>query len=199
MSMTTPTKEQKLLQEVDALAIAEIKKYGLPPLFEYHEVNAIAERFAKQLGTDVYIVQLGIRLMDVKVGEAVNKNIFPEHIAMGVKVAQTIFDTHAIDPVIVKKVLNCIEAHHATVPYTCLEAEICANADAHKFLLPKLFAQRLYERTGGRTLKETIDLQEMKMEEKRKIASLDICKKELEENYQLLKKFIAKIRADGTI
>ncbi len=199
MNMTTPTKAQKLLHEIDSLAITEIKKYGLPPLFEYHEVNAIAERFAKQLGADIYIVQLGIRLMDIKVGEAVKKNVFPEHITWGIKVAKTIFETHAVNPAITKKVINCIEAHHATVPYTCLEAEICANADAHKFLLPKLFIKRIYERAGSRTIKEALDLQVMKMEEKHKIVSLEVCKKELEENYQLLKKFIAKIREDETI
>ncbi|MFA5107637.1 MAG: hypothetical protein WC497_04925 [Patescibacteria group bacterium] len=197
--MNTPTNKQKLLQEVDALAVAEIEKNGLPPLFEYREINAIGERLAKQLGADIFIVQLGTRLMDIKVGEAVSKNIFPEHIAMSVLVANEVFEKYQLDTEIAKKVLNCIEAHHATVPYSCLEAEICANADAHKFLLPKLFIKRIYERAGSRTIKEALDLQVMKMEEKHKIVSLDICKKELEENYQLLKKFIAKIRQDGEL
>lgn len=197
--MDTKKTLKNLLQEVDAFAIAEIEKYGLPPLFEYHEVNTIGERFARRLGADILVVQLGTRLMDVKVGEAVKKNIFPEHIAMSAQVARNFFEKYKLDPEVADKVLNCIEAHHATVPYTCLEAEICANADAHKFLLPKLFIRRMYEHTGFRTVKEALDLQLQKMEEKHKIASLDICKKELDENYELLSKFIAKIRQDGEL
>ena len=36
-----------------------------------------------------------------------------------------------------KQILNCVEAHHGKVPYTCIEAEICANADCYRFLTPK--------------------------------------------------------------
>ncbi len=66
-----------------------------------------------------------------------------------------------------KKIINCVEAHHKGVKFNCVEAEICANADCYRFLHPK-------------------------MNEKHKILSLDICKKELEPYYQEFKKLFEK-------
>ncbi len=87
------------------------------------------------------------------------------------------------------KIMNCIEAHHGGVPFTCIEAEVCANADCYRFIHPIgvfTFAEVLVKR--GTDLEEQIKQLKYKLEEKHKIISLDQVKEELEEDYQMFSK-----------
>ncbi len=180
----------KLLQEVDNYCKRELLKYGIPPLFEYNEINKIGVDLAQKLKADVVIVELGTRLMDVKLGEARKLGRREDHIKMSSDVAKRFLSKNKVDKKMMDKVINCVEAHHATEKYMCLEAEICANADTHRFLMPRLFLHRFYERVGDRSIEEIIDLFEIKLEEKHKIVTLEICKDMLENNYRILKEII---------
>jgi hypothetical protein len=81
-----------------------------------------------------------------------------------------------------------VEAHHGQVPYTCIEAEICANADCYRFISPKGVLSYLTV-LGKRHDDFTICLNEVekKLDEKYSILSLDLCKQELEPWYQTFK------------
>jgi hypothetical protein len=84
-----------------------------------------------------------------------------------------------------------VEAHHGTIPYTCIEAEICANADCYRFISPKgVFGY--FTTLGKRPLDflACLDEAEKKLDEKYAILSLDICKSELEPYYQTFKEYI---------
>ena len=92
-------------------------------------------------------------------------------------------------------IINCIESHHGKISFKFLEAEVCTNADCYKFLHPKGFLAYL-SILGKRNLSfaETLNRMEGKLDEKYKILSLDICKKELEEYYKMFKKIIVEAR-----
>ena len=97
----------------------------------------------------------------------------------------------------VKKVLNCIEAHHKAIPFTCKEAEICANADCYRFIYPKNVFAFIVKNVAveNMSLENSINFAYYKLEEKHRILSLDVCKKELKGYYQMFKKMFEECNA----
>ena len=92
------------------------------------------------------------------------------------------------------KIINCVEAHHKDIPFSCIEAEICANADCYRFIHPRgVFIQDgvLSKRTDD--FAERIDGLNRKLEEKHNILSLDKAKEELEDYYQMFRKLFDEI------
>lgn len=180
-----------IIQESKKYALAEIEKFGSPSLvhFEISEKKAI--ELTEKLGADKKIVQTGVYLMDLKLGQAISENRVAEHVKMSVDAATEFLQKFELDENSKAKILNCVEAHHGKVPFECLEAEICANADCYRFIHPKGFF--LYLTILGKRspiFLECLKSAEDKMDEKYAILSLDICKKELEEYYVTLKKYI---------
>ena len=190
--------DKKIIKEAKELALAEIKKYNASEKF-FEIANTKGQKLAKKLGADKNIVMLGTLFMDLKVSECVAEGKVPEHIQRSADSAKIVLDKYKSANQLTQeeydKILNCIEAHHATKPYACKESEICANADCYKFLHPRGFinyAMILGER--DKDADKVLDALEAKMDEKIKIVSLDICKKELERNYKKFKKIIAQAR-----
>ncbi len=173
-----------------------MEQFGHPNrvLFDISEKKAI--ELGEKLNADKIIVQVGICLMDIKLGQAIVENRLAQHVQMGVEAAKVFLDKFKIDEISKEKIINCIEAHHNDVPYTCIEAEICANADCYRFISPKgvfislISASKRYDK-----FEDCLNWVEMKMDEKYNILSLDICKQELEGYYQTLKKYIADARS----
>jgi hypothetical protein len=110
---------------------------------------------------------------------------------MSSEAAQKFIKDFDLDKEKKEKIINCIEAHHGKVEFKCIEAEICANADCYRFVHPRGFFAYL-TLLGKRQVdfNECLNQVEYKLDEKHGILTLDICKKELEEYYQTLKKFI---------
>lgn len=180
-----------IVQEAKKLAQEEIKKYGMPgPLhFEISEKKAL--ELSKKLGIDKTITLVGVYLMDIKLGEAFQKGKLSEHVKMSVEATKEFLERFNFDKETKEKIINCVEAHHAGVPYTCKEAEIVANADCYRFIHPKgffYFLLTLGKRESG--FGEALNYAESKLDEKYKILSIDICKKELEPFYHQLKALI---------
>ncbi|RJQ15585.1 hypothetical protein C4573_05490 [Candidatus Woesearchaeota archaeon] len=178
-------------------AVSEIEQYGAPTLIAFEISEKKALELAKKLKADVTIVHLGIMLMDVKLGQAMKENKLREHVAMSSLAAKEFLKESKLDEATKKKIINCIEAHHKAVPFSCLESEICANADCYRFMTPKgflSFLASLGKRDG--TFEAKLKLAEEKLDEKYDILSLDICKKELEGHYQNLKRLIADAKVE---
>ena len=96
---------------------------------------------------------------------------------------------------IFNKIINCAEGHH-NKSWDSLEAEICANADCYRFLLTKNWLVFLHSLGARKTsFEEDLNFAEEKLDEKWEILSLDICKKELEPHYKLIKEIIAKAKS----
>lgn len=160
----------------------------------------ISEKKALELAVkfpnaDKIVVHVGICLMDIMLTEAMRDNKLSEHIPMSVEAAKDFLDSYPLADTDKAKIVNCVEAHHQDVPFTCIEAEICANADCYKFIHPAGFFYYL-TLLGQRGLEfsKCLDQAEAKLDEKNKILSLQYCKDELSGYYVTLKKYIAEAR-----
>lgn len=185
---------EEIIERVNKLALEEIKKYGGPSLPHYNLSLSKVDDVVKKVGKDKVdsnIVKLGVMLMDIKLGEAIKKGKASEHIKMSVEYAKQILDCFKLDGKTKENVLNCIEAHHGTVQFKSIEAEICANLDCYRFIYPQGVFTYIQTVTGwGKSQNEAIDMVLEKMEEKHNVLSLEVCKKELEPLYQKIKKLL---------
>lgn len=184
-----------VVQESRKYALSEIEKFGLPDLalFEISEKKAI--ELAERLKADKKIVQMGVYLMDLKLGQAFKDNKVSQHIKMSIAAAEDFLKNLAVEESVLEKVINCIEAHHGKAPFKSLEAEICANADCYRFIHPKgFFLYLILLGKSGLTFNDCLKAVEEKLDEKYKILSLEICKEELGDIYWDLKRYIAEAR-----
>lgn len=146
---------------------------------------------AKYYNVDEDVVLIGIYLMDYKLKEAGKLGKKQEHVNMAVEFAKDFLNNYDITNDEKEKIINCIEAHHGKVPFQCIEAEICANADCYRFLSPTgVFAYICFLTTKLDNLEDILSKVMKKMNEKYKILSLDKAKEELEESYQMFLKLI---------
>jgi len=183
---------QEIIIKAKELAVGEIIKFGVPKIDHFVLANEKGQELAAALGADKDIVLLGTILMDLKIGQCLKENRLAEHVKESSSAAQEFLKQFNLDEEVLKKVTACIESHHGASSYYCLEAEICANADCYRFLSPAGFFHGLLI-FGNRysNLNEALSNLEYKVEEKYKILSLDVCKRELEEYYDDFKKLIA--------
>lgn len=163
------------------------------PLFKI--ANEQGQILAEKLGADKDVVTLGGLFMDLKLKQAMAENRIEEHTQMSLEAAKGFLNQFEIDENIKGKILSCVKEHHGVENFSCIEAEICCNADCYKFLHPKgllLYIHILMERAED--FNEAIDGAEAKLEEKHSILSLDICKEELEPYYKMFKELFKKAR-----
>ncbi len=179
-----------IIKDLDDIAIIEINKYGVPTLENYNDVTNIAVDLAKKMNADIGAVQLGSKLMDIKLGQAISEKKKEEHINMALGFAQEFFMNYPLNEVLKAKVIACIKEHKDN-KFSCIESEICANARCYNFLVPKKILKIFYTyKLRGYNYDEIFMLASEKVEEKWNKLTLDICKKELEENYKKIKEFL---------
>ena len=184
---------RKIIKAAEQFALEEIKRHGLPSLVNFTTANEKGNELAKKFNVNADIVAIGTRLMDIKLGEA--QKTGGDHIELGVAATKTFLKRYAIDPKNILKIVNCVEAHHRTVHWICKEAELVANADCYRFLLPRNWLLFLHSLgTRGMDFQKSLDYGVSKVDEKWKILSLPYCKKELTTDYKLIKEIIKKAR-----
>lgn len=176
-----------LVKEARRLALKEIEKFGIPNLIQFELAESKVIDLCKKLGADRDIALTGYYLMDLKLGEAFAAKKIEEHIRRSLEAAKVFLARFNLEERKKEKILNCIEAHHGDVPFICKEAEICANADAYRFLHPRGFFSTLVFIGKELGFEHTLGLLKNKIEEKYRILSLEICKKELKGYYFQLK------------
>ena len=177
------------------LATNELEQFGFPTKIHFEISEKKALELTKKLNADQKITKIGIYLMDLKLGQAIKENKLNDHIKMGSKTAKDFLKDKELTKEEKDKIINCIEAHHKEVPFTCLEAEICANADCYRFIHPKGFFAFLHILgKRNKSFQESLDFAESKLDEKYNNLSLKHCKDELEPFYQTLKKYIEAAR-----
>jgi len=182
--------------KADQFALSEIEKYGLPSRINYETSNKKGLELSKIFKADSEIIQVGTRLMDIKLGEASAKGKIKEHLKIGAEATREFLSKFEISDETKERIINCVEGHHGTKRWICKEAEICANADCYRFLLVRNWLAFLNSlRSDNMTFEDKLKFSEEKAEEKWNIISLEICKKELEPHYKLIKEIIAKARA----
>jgi hypothetical protein len=182
---------KEIVREAEKFALSEIKKYGMPSLDSLELSNRKGKELSKKLGANSDIVQVGTNLMDIKLGQAFSEGKIGEHISMSAEAAREFLSRFRLEKGIAEKIINCIEGHHGTKKWVCKEAEICANADCYRFLLARSWLAYISD-LGKRNMsvQEILGQAEKKADEKWGILSLEICKKELEPQYRLIKGII---------
>lgn len=184
---------KNLFEKIDKFARAEIERTGLPQMCNYEVANKKAEELAQALGADALIAKCGTALMDIKFGEATKLGCPNKHVEMSANYAEQILKELNADAETTKKLLNCVLAHHGQMPYESVEAEICANADAYRFISHTgVFVSYFFAKSQGKTHNEALDFVQFKLDEKFNILSLSVAKAELTDLYHELKDFIKK-------
>ncbi len=179
-----------IVKEAEEYALSEIDKYGLPSKLNFHTSNRKAEELITKIDCHKEVVKVGVRLMDIKLGESSSKGKIQEHVELGVKATKEFLSNFNISEERENKIINCVEAHH-NKKWKCVEAEICANSNCYRFLLFEnwlKFYKSLDEKEGSE--QDKLNYAEMKADEKWSILSLAICKKELEKLYRKIKEYI---------
>ena len=145
---------------------------------------------------DKNIAMVGTVVLDIKLGEALNKNSLNQHVKMSVSATKDFLKKFEISEILKDKIIICVGTHHGCKKFICMLAEICANADCYRFLSPRgiIVAIILFGRRNG-LADFCLDNVEKKMDEKYKILSLNFCKEELESYYQNFKKFIEEAKS----
>lgn len=163
------------------LAEVEISKFGLPTQVHFDLSLAKGQEIARALGADSALVKVGTVLMDLKLGEAFSKGKLAEHVKMSVDASADFLTGYEVRGDVRDRILNCVAAHHGTVPFTCLEAEIVANADCYRFMHPTGVFHYIGTLTKRNlSLREVVEGAQAKLLEKRAVLSLPACKAELE-------------------
>lgn len=184
-----------LTEEAKKIALEEVKKFGVPHPVHLDVSEKKVVELAVKLGADRNISLVGYYLMDLKLGEAFREGKIEEHVEMSSRAAKEFLKGFKLDEEKKNKIINCVEAHHGSVPFACKEAEICANADCYRFIHPRGFFVFL-GLLGKREMDfdEALDYAEFKLDEKYKILSLEECRRELEYFYKQLKELIKAAR-----
>lgn len=174
------TKKQLL---TDAIELAKENTPPSPTFFNiaFEKANMLADEYA----ADKDIITIGLSLMDIKIPEAKKKGNLPEHVAMSSEFSKKFLKDYNITEEEFNKIINCIEAHHAQIPFKCIEAEIVANADCYRFIHPLgafSYIGILAKRSDD--INANIKQLENKQKEKYNILSLEKAKKELSVYYK---------------
>ena len=123
--------KDQLITDIKDIAIKNVSE---PKLLEFSLDKGL--ELANYYNANPDIVYIGMCFMDIKLKEALSLNKQSEHIKMAVIFAKDFMKDYDISNDDKEDIINCIEAHHKTVPFKCLEAEICANADCYIFIHP---------------------------------------------------------------
>jgi len=186
---------KELIQKAREWALQEIEKNGSPSIIHFDLSNNKGQELAEKLDADKDLVMVGTILMDVKLGECIKEGKIPEHIERSAKATEEFLKDFDIDEETKKKIVNCAAAHHGTVDFICKEAEICANADCYRFIHPRgvlAYLKKLDKRLDN--FENAVDQVKKKMDEKKGILTLNICKEELKPYYDAFEDLFNKAK-----
>jgi hypothetical protein len=181
---------REVIKKVRDFAYSQAEKYGAPSIFHLDYANEKGQWLAGELGADKKVVLLGTLLMDCMLGVALKEGKLSEHIEMSANKAEEVLAKFPeLDKSEVKNVVACVQQHHGVEKFVSLEAEVCCNADCYRFASVK---GALGGMVTGRKMgmDELVALYMKKAEEKWKVLTLEICKRELEPQYSVIMKFL---------
>jgi len=187
--------DKSLADRIDAIAREEIEQYGLPTERHYALSMEKALELADKLNADANLVQAGVALMDIKLGQAAKEGHQPEHVQICKEFAESLLKELEVQEPYYSKLINCVAAHHGAIPFESIEAEIVANADCYRFIHPRgvmSFHATVVKR--GNEYDASLKAVEAKLDEKYGIMSLREVKDDLEGYYTAFKDILTTAR-----
>lgn len=184
----------EFLNIVRKFAYAESEKTGMP-IKQHIELScAKAKELAQKLGGREDIVEAGTLLMDCVIGNAIKQGKVAEHIQMCLEKSNELLAGANLSDEVKENIRHCVLEHHGSNKFYSIESEICCNADCYRFAsVPGFFLTVRFLRDMA--LEDFIKLLRTKFDEKRAALTMDICKKELEDDLRIIEKFISKIQS----
>lgn len=179
-----------LIQKAKNFAYSQIEKYGTPTLFHLELSNEKGQFLAETLKADKTVILLGTLLIDCMVGQALKERQLPKHIEMSArKTAELLSGFPELTEPEEENIIMCVKQHHGVDTFYSLEAEICCNADCYRFASVRGVIAGLTNPLDF-SLDELVNLYSQKADEKWNALTLDICRKELEPQYKIIKTFL---------
>ncbi len=176
---------EEFLIEARKLAYSEVEKTNMPVKLHVDLATEIGKRLAEELGANVDIVEAGTLLMDCLIGQALRENRPKEHIKMSLDKANELLDKFLLSEEEKENIRHCVIEHHGVDKFYSLESEICCNADCYRFISIKGFSFAMrYLR--DMPFKDLVALLNEKANEKWNALSLDIAKKEITPQYEVI-------------
>lgn len=176
---------QNFINQVSKLAQQEIDQYHAPSQLHYDLAIAKGKELARLLNHKEDLVTLGTILMDIKLGEAFSLGKLDQHVKMSLDYAKQICESNPDLSSEERAIIyNSVASHHGAIPHSSIESEIVTNADCYRFIHPTgvtWWNAALGTRTSN--FQEIIGQLNSKLQEKWKLVSLPVVKKELEPYY----------------
>lgn len=178
----------KIAAEAKSLADSKPQFPISSHLYLSHDV---AVRLAKELGANVFIVEIGTFLMDCEIEKAMLEGRLHDHVNMSLETTRSLLDGYPdLSNEYRENIEHCVMQHHGGMEFFSLEAEICCNADCYRFASAKGLSYALMNFKGFE-YHNLLTLLSEKLEEKHRALSLPICKRELDGQYDMLKSFLS--------
>lgn len=184
---------QEAIAAAKKFAYAEATKYFGPSIQHIDLAIKIGEKLAVAQKADNRIVQLGLYLMDCKLGEAIHLGKIREHINMSYLAAEKFLGQCAISDREKTNILYCVREHHGVKKFFSRESEVCCNSDCYRFASVRGFTIAL-KYSGDMAFPDLIKLLGEKADEKWNALTIAQCQKELKPQYQIIKKFLAYLQ-----
>jgi len=184
---------QDLIKRAREIAYEESKKTQMPIKEAIDLSTGVAIRLAKELKANTEIVEVGSLMMDCLIGQALQEGRIQDHVQMSFERTMEFLDEFEIELSIKESILACVNEHHGVEKFHSMESEICCNADCYRFISVKGFSY------GIRYLRDMefpalVVLLDKKVEEKWNTLTLDICKEELESQYETIVEFLKYLK-----
>jgi len=196
MNQTQAKIDHSVLAAADAWARREIERTNSPPLEHYEYAIIEGRRLAAHYERDPDLIELGMILLDIMLGDSIEAGKPNEHVSRSVDAAKGFLELNHVPDDIITIVLGCIDSHHGNVSWPSVEAEICANADCYKFLRLRNWLKFLIVLTKerGADLDNALEYAGQKANEKWHTLTLDYCKHDLDPDYRIIRDIIECIR-----
>lgn len=180
---------KQIIQDAKGYAMIECKNYGVPSWFHVSYAAEMAYTLAERLNANTQIVLIGAYLMDIALGRALKDGKAGEHVQMAVDDSKKFLSKYNIEGEDLEKILACVKEHHGGVKFSSFESEIVCNADCYKFLSVKGVVGG-FRTVRDMELDQLVALFKSKADEKWQALTLDVCRKELESDYNTIVKLL---------
>lgn len=179
-----------IIEKSRQLMLKQMRKNGSPPLALTDLVIAKGKELTKKYRANGRLVVISLYLAHTVFDKDRKSYVQKNHPFLSADYVKKYLDKWKVSKKDQTIILNSIQAHHAKVPTTSIEAEVMKNAECYKFVTMKGSLLFLHE-LGRRKMpfEESVEYVLYKMNQKLNLLTLKDCKKEAEKNCKEIVKY----------